>query len=158
MMSHTETSIITSNVCQISISDENIKDKHCCFQISKIVTQKNQFDILIYILSWIFFWDIFQITEKKQQTKKQHWRIGWRFIIWRCERTPIKTAEFESRNTLNTILLIGMSSTFMKTTLHCQNLDIFWADLKNLTFFSMVTVTHHYGNRGCGVFKGGMQN
>ena len=82
------------------------------------------------------------ISDNWEETK-QHWRIGWRFSIWRCERTPIKTAEFESRNTLNTILLIGMSSTFMKTTLHCQNLDIFWADLKNLTFFSMVTVTHH---------------
>ena len=38
--------------------------------------KKNHFDILIYILSLKFIWDIFQITEKKQQTKKS--TIFWR--------------------------------------------------------------------------------
>ena len=42
-------SIITSNVRQINLSNENIKNKHWCFQISKIVFQKNHFGILIYI-------------------------------------------------------------------------------------------------------------
>ena len=42
---------ITSNVRQINLSNENIKYKHWCFQISKIVSQKNHVGILIYILS-----------------------------------------------------------------------------------------------------------
>ena len=32
LMSNTETSIITSNVCQINLSNENMKYKHWCFQ------------------------------------------------------------------------------------------------------------------------------
>ena len=50
MKSNTETSIIKSNVRQINLSNENIKYKHWCFQLSKIISQKNHFGILIYIL------------------------------------------------------------------------------------------------------------
>jgi hypothetical protein len=42
-------SIITSKVSQINLRNENIKNKHWCFQISKIVSPKNYFGILIYI-------------------------------------------------------------------------------------------------------------
>ena len=70
--SNTETSIITTNVRQKNLSNENLKHKHWCFQISKIVSQRNHIGILIYNLpSKTFFWDIFLITEKKQQTKYQ---------------------------------------------------------------------------------------
>ena len=47
--SNTETSIITSNVCQINLNNENMKCKHFVLRS--------------------FIWDLFQITEKKQQTK-----------------------------------------------------------------------------------------
>ena len=40
MKSNTETSIIKSNVRQINLSNENIKYKHWCFQLSKIVSPK----------------------------------------------------------------------------------------------------------------------
>ena len=43
--------IITSNFSQINPSNENIKNKHWCFQISKAIFQKVHFGILIYILS-----------------------------------------------------------------------------------------------------------
>ena len=57
----TETSIITSNIHQINLSNENIKYKHWCFQISKIVSQQNHFGILIYkIVLKTSIWDIFQ--------------------------------------------------------------------------------------------------
>jgi hypothetical protein len=53
------TSIIISNVCQINLSDGNIKNKHWCFQISKIVSPKNHFGILNYILSWKHLFEIY---------------------------------------------------------------------------------------------------
>ena len=40
MTSNTETSIITSTVHQINLSNENLKYKHWCFLISQIVSQK----------------------------------------------------------------------------------------------------------------------
>jgi hypothetical protein len=47
-------SIIMSNVHQINLSNENIKNKHWCFQISKIASQKNHFD-LHFVLKTFFF-------------------------------------------------------------------------------------------------------
>ena len=42
-----------------------------------------------------FIWDIFQITEKKQQTKNNNfltniWRDNWRFINCCCKRTLLR--------------------------------------------------------------------
>ena len=69
-MSTTETSIITSNVRQINLSDENIKNKHWCFQISKVVSQKNHFGILIYILSWKHLFEMyFRLLRRNNELK-----------------------------------------------------------------------------------------
>ena len=95
MTSNTETSIITSNVRQINLSNENIKYKHWCFQISKIVSQKNHFGILIYILSWKHLFEIyFRLLRRNNKLKinnflKIIWRNNWRFNIWRRKRTPL---------------------------------------------------------------------
>ena len=47
-----------------------------------------------------FIWDIFQITEKKQQTKNNSflmniWRNNWRFNIWRHKRTLLMYHEWQ---------------------------------------------------------------
>ena len=64
------TSIITSNVRQINFSNENIKNKHWCFQISKIVSQKSHFGILIYILSWKHLFEIyFRLLRRNNKLK-----------------------------------------------------------------------------------------
>ena len=60
-----------SNVRQINLSNENIKNKHWCFQISKIVSQKKIFwHFDLHFVLKTFIWDIFQITEQKQQAKR----------------------------------------------------------------------------------------
>ena len=41
-----------SNVRQINLSNENIKNKHWCFQISKLVSPEYYSGISIYILPW----------------------------------------------------------------------------------------------------------
>ena len=68
------TSIITSNVRQINLSNENMKNKHWCFQISKIVSQKNHFGILIYILSWKHLFEIY-FRLLKQNIK--YWNVNY---------------------------------------------------------------------------------
>ena len=94
-MSNTETSIITSNVCQINLSNENIKNKHWCFQISKKGSQKNHFGILIYILSWKHLFEIyFRLLRRNNKLKINNflmniWHSNWRFNIWRRKRTPL---------------------------------------------------------------------
>ena len=47
------------------LSNENIKDKHWCFQISKKKSQKIQFGFLsnLHFVSKTIIWDIFQITQ-----------------------------------------------------------------------------------------------
>ena len=63
-------SIITSNVCQINLSNEIIKNKHWCFQISKITSQKVHFGILIYILSWKHLFEIyFRLLRRNNKLK-----------------------------------------------------------------------------------------
>ena len=90
------TSIITSNVRRINLSNKNIKNKHWCFQISKIVSQKNYFGILIYILSWKHLFEIyFRLLRRNNKLKINNfltniWRNNWRFNIWRRKRTPLK--------------------------------------------------------------------
>ena len=68
-------SIITSNVRQINLSYENIKDKHWCFQISKIVSQKIHFDILIYILFKNIYLIYISDYWEKQKTKNNNFQI-----------------------------------------------------------------------------------
>ena len=93
--SNTETSIITSNVCQINLRNENIRYKHWCFQISKIVSQKNYFGILIYILSWKHLFEIyFRLLRRNNKLKINNfltniWRNNWHFNFWRRKRTPL---------------------------------------------------------------------
>ena len=87
------TSIITSNVHQINLSNENMKNKHWCFQIFKTVSQKNHFGILIYILPWEHLFEIyFRLLRRNNKLKINNfltniWRNNWRFNIWRRKRT-----------------------------------------------------------------------
>ena len=72
--SNTETSIITSNVRQINLSNENIKYNSTLLHSFVIFPMRKI--ILIKYFNWhfvlkTFIWDIFQITEKKQRTKYQ---------------------------------------------------------------------------------------
>ena len=67
-------SIITSSVCQIKFSNENIKPKHLCSKISKIVSQKylfiRTFSVLTYILSWKHLFEIyFRLLRKNNKLK-----------------------------------------------------------------------------------------
>ena len=86
-------SIITSNIRQINLSDENIKYKHCCFQISKIVSSKNNFGTLIYVLSWKHLFEIyFRLLRRNNKLKINNfltniWRNDWFFNIWLRKRT-----------------------------------------------------------------------
>ena len=93
--SNTETSIIKSNVHQINLSNENIKHKHWRFQILKIVSPKNHFGILIYILSSkTFIWDVFLNEQKINNFLMNIWRNNWRFSIWCRKRTPLQNLRF----------------------------------------------------------------
>ena len=82
------TSIITSNVRQINLSNENIKNKHWCFQISKIVSQKNHFGILIYILSLKHLFEIyFKLLRRNNKLKINNfltniWRNNSAFVLF----------------------------------------------------------------------------
>ena len=59
-----------TNVCQINLINENIKYKHWCFQISKIVSKKNHFGILIYILSWKNLFEInFRLLRRNKKLR-----------------------------------------------------------------------------------------
>ena len=93
----TETSIITSNIHQINLSNENIKYKHWCFQISKIVSQQNHFGILIYILSWKHLFEIyFRLLRRNIKLKINNfltniWCDDWHFGNWRRKRTPLNS-------------------------------------------------------------------
>ena len=86
--SNTEMSIITSNVCQINLSNENINYEHCCFQISKMVSPKNNFGISIYILSWKYLFEIdFRLLRRNNELKINNfltniWCDNWHFSIW----------------------------------------------------------------------------
>ena len=77
------TSIITSNVHQINLSNENMKNKHWCFQISKIVSPKTHFGILTYILPWKHL-----LLRRNNKLKNNNflmniWRNDSGFNIWR---------------------------------------------------------------------------
>ena len=55
---------------QINLSNESIKNKHWCFQISKITSQKVHFGILIYILSWKHLFQIhFRLLKRNNKLK-----------------------------------------------------------------------------------------
>ena len=87
-------SIIMSNVCQINLSNENIKNQHWCFQISKIVSQ-NHFGILSYLLSWKQLFEIyFRLLRRNNKLKINNfltniWHDNWSCNIWRRKRTPL---------------------------------------------------------------------
>ena len=94
MMSNAETSIIMSNVCQIYLSTEKIKNKHLCFQISKSSFLLNHFGILIYILPWKYLFRIFfKLLRRNKELKinsflRNIWRNNWCFInVTRLELT-----------------------------------------------------------------------
>ena len=84
-----------SNACQINLSNENIKNKHWYFQISKIVSQKIHFGILIHILSWKHFFEInFRLLRRNNKLKTtifltNIWRNNWRFSIWHRKKTRL---------------------------------------------------------------------
>ena len=69
--------------------------KTWCFQISKIVSQKNHFGISIYILSWRHLFEIyFRLLRRNNKLKINNflmniWRDNWRFSIWRRKRTQL---------------------------------------------------------------------
>ena len=81
------TSITSSNVRQINFSNENIKNQHWCFQISKIVSQKYYFGILIYILSWKHLFEIyFRLLRRNNKLEINNfltniWRYNWRSVF-----------------------------------------------------------------------------
>ena len=89
------TSVITSNVPQKILNNENIRNKHWCFQILKIVSLKNHFGILICILSWKHLFEMyFRLLRRNNKLKinnflKNIWRNNWRFNIWLRKRTPL---------------------------------------------------------------------
>ena len=82
MTSNTKTSIITSNVRQINLSNENMKYKHWCFQISKMVSSKNHFGVLIYILPWKYLFEIyFRLLRRNNKLKTTTFRQTFDVII-----------------------------------------------------------------------------
>ena len=98
-------SFTTSNTerqlsCQM-FSNENIRNKPWWFQISKIVSQKNHFSILIYILSWKHLFDIcFRLLRRNNKLKINNfltnmWRNNWGFNIWCRKRTPLMLSSGE---------------------------------------------------------------
>ena len=68
--------------------------------------------------------DIFQITEKKQQTKNNNfltniWRDNWCFINCRCKKTPLKLLIFQSVF-FSALQICNEDFTFVKRRHHCR--------------------------------------
>ena len=90
------TSIITSNVCQINLSNENIKINTGVARFQNSFPKKIFWHFNVHFVLKTFIWDMFQITEKKQPTKNNNfltniWCNNWHFSIWRHKKTPEET-------------------------------------------------------------------
>ena len=73
----------------------NVNYQVWCFHISKIISQKNHFGILIYFWSWKFLFEIhFRLLRRNNELEtknflKNIWHDNWRFSIWHRKRTSL---------------------------------------------------------------------
>ena len=114
----------------INLSNENIVNKKWCFQISKIVSQKNHFGILIYILSWKHLFEIyFRLLKQNNKLKINNfltniWRDNWRFNIWCFKRTPLISL-YVKNVFCYSLFLVWM---LQASELACQDMEGTWID------------------------------